>query len=133
MNERNQVTDTNDQQDEPVQVRPFAAVLQDINNGQIADRLARDVQEVVNAVREHGRKGSITLKFEVQPRRGNSNALNVTARVDTKLPAPEPVESVFFADRGGNLLRDDPQQLALPTLREVERPNPGTANIREVH
>lgn len=101
------------------QVRPFAAILQDLDNGTVADQLATDMQALVTAVREHGRKGSITLKFEVAPRKGGS-ALNVTARVDTKLPAPEPTESVFFSDAAGNLLRDDPRQMMLP-LREVER------------
>lgn len=118
------MTDTPQQDDTGGQVRPFAAVLQDINNGQVADQLATDMQTLVNAVREHGRKGSMTLKVEVQPRKGNTYALNVTARVDTKLPAPEPVESVFFTDAEGNLHRDDPRQLALPGLRTVAKPEP---------
>lgn len=126
------MTDQQTDQDDGRRVRPFAAVLQDLNGGTVADQLATDMQELVNAVREHGRKGALTLKVEVQPRKGNINALNVTARVDTKLPAPEPVESVFFADDGGNLLRTDPRQLTLPgVVREV--PNPyENKEVREV-
>lgn len=104
------------------QVRPFAAVLQDIEHGTLADQLAIDVQQLVKAVRDLGRKGTLTLKVEVAPRKGG-NALNVTARRDLKLPQEEPVESVFFTDKSGNLLRDDPRQMALP-LRQVERPAP---------
>lgn len=111
------------------QVRPFAAVLQDINNGTLADQLALDVQDLVRAVRDLGRKGTLTLKVEVAPRKGNSSALNVTARRELKLPQEEPVESVFFADGEGNLLRDDPRQMALP-LRQVERPQPA-AELRK--
>lgn len=105
------------------QVRPFAAVLQDINNGQFADQLAHDIQALVTAVTEHGRKGSLTVKFEVAPRKGNAHALNVTGRRDLKLPQEEPIESVFFTDAAGNLHRDDPRQMALP-LRTVARPEP---------
>lgn len=111
------------EQDTGGQVRPFAAVLAELNGGTVADQLGTDMQDLVNAVREHSRKGTITLKIEVAPRKGNINALNVAARVETKLPAPEPIEAVFFADTSGNLLRDDPRQMALP-LRQVDKPAP---------
>lgn len=111
------------------QVRPFAAVLQDIDNGAVSERLAADVQALVTAVLEQSRKGSITLKLEIAPRKGNSRALNVAARVETKLPAPEPVESVFFTDRSGNLHRDDPQQMSIP-LRQVGTPEIDHGELR---
>lgn len=116
--------DTPDQEDTGQQVRPFSAVLQDLNGGQLADKLALDVQELVAAVRDRSRKGTLTLKLEVAPRKGNIDALNVTARVDLKLPEGEPMEAVFFADENGNLLREDPRQMTIP-LRTVARPSPG--------
>lgn len=120
------MTDTPDtEQDEGGQVRPFAAILQDINGGEFADQLAVDVQDLTRAVRELGRKGKLTITFEVGPRKGMNTALNVTAKRDLKMPAEEPIESVFFADAGGNLLRDDPRQLALPDLRTLNRNNDG--------
>jgi hypothetical protein len=132
MNERNQVTDTTQQEDDaPEQVRPFAAVIQEINNGDFAEQLGKDILALVNAVRTQSRKGSLTVKFEVSPRKGNTNALNLVGRRDLKLPQEEPIESVFFADKHGNLLRDDPRQMALP-LREVSKPAYATnPTIRE--
>src|SRR3954465_5170145 len=59
------------------QVRPFAAVLQDIDNGTLADQLGIDMQTLVNAVVELGRKGSLTIKFEVSRLKGNSGALSL--------------------------------------------------------
>jgi hypothetical protein len=120
------MTDTNENGG---QVRPFAAVLQDIDNGQVSERLATDVQALVTAVLEQNRKGSITLKLEVAPRKGNAHALNVAARVETRLPAPEPVESVFFTDRSGNLHRDDPMQMSIP-LRQVGTPEINLDELR---
>ncbi|MGH3376015.1 MAG: hypothetical protein ACRDP6_14850 [Actinoallomurus sp.] len=120
------------QEGAPEQVRPFAAVIQEINNGDFADQLGRDILALVNAVRDRSRKGSLTVKFEVSPRKGNTNALNLVGRRDLKLPQEEPIESVFFADARGNLLRDDPRQLALP-LREVSKPAHATnPEIRKV-
>jgi hypothetical protein len=118
------------EEQEPGRVRPFAAILQDINGGEFASQIADDMQDLVSAVRELGRKGTLTLKFEVAPRKGSSAALNVTARRDLKMPAEEPVESVFFADSGGNLLRDDPRQLALPDLRTVTRDQDSGGELR---
>jgi hypothetical protein len=123
------MTDQPPDNDEGQQIRPFAAVLQDINNGAVADQLARDVQNLVQAVQELGRKGKLTVTLEVAPRKGNAAALNLTARRDLKLPQEEPVESVFFADATGNLLRDDPRQMALP-LRTVARQDP-QADVRK--
>lgn len=113
------MTDT--EQEETGGIRPFSAVLQDLNGGQLADKLAVQVQELVAAVRDRGKKGTLTLRLEVAPRKGNIDALNVTARADLKLPEGEPMEAVFFADSSGNLLRDDPRQTALP-LHTVARP-----------
>jgi len=125
------VTDNpTDEGQEAGRVRPFAAILQDINNGDVANQLAVDMQELTNAVRELGRKGTLTLKIEVAPRKGSSAALNVTARRDLKMPAEEPVESVFFTDQRGNLLRDDPRQLALPDLRTVTKGQPDGGELR---
>jgi hypothetical protein len=118
------VTDPNETEQEAQRIRPFAAILQDINNGDVADQLADDIQALTNAVRDLGRKGTLTLKIEVAPRKGSSAALNVTARRDLKMPAEEPVESVFFVDSGGNLLRDDPRQMQFD-LRTVPKNEPG--------
>lgn len=115
------MTDTTD--DDGKQVRPFAAVLQDIQGGTVADDAATAMQELVAAVNEHGKKGELTLKVVVQPLKGNATALSVSGEVTTKPPRPEPATSVFFHDAAGNLLRDDPRQVALPGLRRVDLPN----------
>lgn len=107
---------------EPAQIRPFAAILQDLNHGTVADDAARLMQELVAAVRKHGKKGGLTLKLGVAPMKGNERALLISASVTTSLPQAEPVVVPFFTDKDFNLVRDDPTQLALP-LREVPAPN----------
>lgn len=108
--------------DGPAQVRPFAAVIQDIQGGDVANQAATAIQELVNAVREHGRKGELTLKVTVQPLKGNPNALNVSGEVTVKPPKPEPAAGIFFYDKDGNLLRENPKQATIPgVVREIKQ------------
>jgi hypothetical protein len=109
--------------------RPFAEVLEDINYGEFTEHLGADMAELVQDVRETGRKGTLTIQIAVSPRKGTGRALNVTASRVIKRPAAEPAESVFFADDAGNLMRDDPRQTALP-LRQLD--DDGPAPLRTV-
>lgn len=116
---------TDDQ--DATQVRPFADVLRDLKQGDVLDEAAVKLQETVNAVLTHGRKGTLTLKIEIAPMKGNAKVLLVSARADNKTPTSEPIAAAFFADSHGNLLRDDPDQLKLP-LRRLGEPNLREAN-----
>lgn len=103
-----------------IQVRPFADILRDLGRGAVIDEAAVMLQDLVRAVRGYGKKGSFTLKVEVAPMKGDSEALLVHAKADSRPPSGEAVSAVFFADDHGNLLRDDPRQPQLP-LRELNR------------
>ncbi|MEV4174019.1 hypothetical protein [Nonomuraea sp. NPDC049709] len=119
-------------EDDGKQVRPFAAMLQEIQGGAVADQAATALQELVSAVNELGKKGEMTVKITVQPLKGNSQALNVSGDVTSKPPRPEPAAGVFFFDEDGNLLRDNPKQAAIPgVLREIKQAV-NHDNIREV-
>lgn len=107
--------------DGPGRVRPFADVLRDIQGGEVADEAAMLMQQLVGAVREFGKKGSMRLDIEVLPMKGNEKALMVSAQASIKPPKGEPTTAVFFFDGDHNLVRDDPRQLALPGLREVKQ------------
>lgn len=48
---------------EPGRVRPFADILRDIRAGQVSDEAATAMQQLVAAVREHGKKGTLTLQM----------------------------------------------------------------------
>jgi glycine cleavage system regulatory protein len=103
------------------QVRPFAAVLQEIGGGILAARLAGQLTELTAAVEATGKKGSITLTVEVAPlKKATANTLTVSAKSTAKIPEPEDASptTVFFAGKGGVLTREDPNQPQLP-LRSV--------------
>lgn len=113
---------TAEHDDGPGQIRPFADVLRDIQGGEVADEAAILMQQLVAAVHQHGKKGSLRLDIEVQPMKGNAAALMVSAQASIRPPKGEPTAAVFFWDADNNLVRDDPRQLALPgVLREVRQ------------
>jgi hypothetical protein len=106
----------------PGRIRPFADVLNDMRRGEVLDRAAVELQDLVRAVATHGKKGKLVLTIDVAPMKGDSNALVVGAQVKTTPPIGGPAEAVFFADTDHNLVRDDPRQIALPGLRRVDLP-----------
>lgn len=102
------------------QIRPFAAVLQDIGSGKLTARLAAQLAELGAAVTATGKKGTITLKIEVAPpkKHATDGALIVSGASVAKIPEGDDVApaSIFFADPSGNLTRDDPRQQQLPLI-----------------
>lgn len=96
------------------QVRPFAAVLQELARGAVHADASEQLHALVDAVTEHGTKGSLTLQIDVAPvAKGDTSALTVTAKVTSKKPTASQA-SVFFVDRAGNLSRRDPRQTEIP-------------------
>jgi hypothetical protein len=112
-------------------VRPFAAVLQDLNGGATVARLSAELHDLVEAVTATGKAGTLTLTLKVAPvAKRNTDALNVTAAVAAKRPQEDAPTTVFFVD-GGSLVRNNPAQPQLP-LREVPAPDADARPIREV-
>lgn len=111
------------------QVRPFAAVLQDLAKGRVHTDLSTQLADLTAAVGETGRKGTLTLTITVEPAGKGAEALTVSARVAAKPPVAGPPPTVFFADQAGNLTRHDPNQPTLP-LRGLQLAD-GNENRKE--
>ena len=102
-------------------MRPFATVLEGIDRGRVSDEATRALAEVVAAVQQHEKAGSVTVKIEVKPRKGDSGTVEVKAATSAKIPGPDHT-GVFFVD-GGQLSRDDPTMTAMFTRTEVNGGN----------
>jgi hypothetical protein len=107
------------------QVRPFADVLRDLDRGRVADQASVSITDLVRSVIETGKKGRVTLHVEIEPWKGNAATLQVSARVDSRLPQDAPAAGIFFPDADGNLHRNDPSQPTFDdvSLRQVARPD----------
>lgn len=107
------------QAEEPRQVRPFAAFLREHSNTH--DEMSTALQSLVEAVMRHGKGGSLSLTLTVKPfGKGDERVLSVSDKIVVKAPAGERAERVFFSDAHGNLTRNDPRQLNLPGMTVVD-------------
>lgn len=113
-------TNTKTAAEAPV-VRPFASFLQEQSGGQLHDELSTKLHDLIEAIRETGKAGSLSLKIDIKPIAGtDGRTLTVTDTVAAKLPKTERPKSIFFATDDGNLSRTDPRQPVITGLREVE-------------
>lgn len=101
------------------QIRPFADVLQELNQGSTHEELSVSLNELVQAVGLLGKPGTLTFTIKVKSAgRAGSGTVMIADEVKLKIPEGDRPDSVFFVDRQGNLTRHPPGQERLP-LREV--------------
>lgn len=90
----------------------FVVTFANVRNGALIDELSLKMADLVGAVRETGKPGSLLVEFKVRPGmlRGNTNAVIIQDKTTLKLPEAEKVESLFFATEQNTLQRTDPNQ-----------------------
>lgn len=111
-------------------IRPFADFLVANDKGRTHAQLSEALHDLVAAVRDTGKAGTVTLQIKVAPLGKDVDQLKVTANVGLKRPAEEPRPSIFFADADGNLSRTDPNQPQIEGLRVAELPAAKTRGTR---
>lgn len=108
-----------------IETQDFATFITDIDYGKVNAKLGEKLSQLIAAVNEVGKAGTLTLKLNVK--KENSVAI-VTAECVTKIPEhPLNGSMFFFGEDGQSLHREDPRQLSLkdidkPTLKTVEFP-----------
>lgn len=91
--------------------KQFTQILNELRGGLVQSELTRDLRELIEAIQESGRGGSLTLTLKFKPHGARNREVHVTAAHTIKKPPKPDMDgaSIFFAQRG-NLLRDDPEQ-----------------------
>lgn len=105
-----------------IEGRPFTDVLGELENGFLLKEITAKVYEVVRAVRETRKPGSLKLAFKITPT--GRGSVELDAKVDASVPEHDRPTTTFFMSPDGTLLRNDPNQPRLP-LREVMDDNTG--------
>lgn len=106
------------------EVTPFSEQVSYMAKGSVNDEATEKLADLVKAVRTTGKKGSLTLKIEVSMLdKVSEDAMRLVGSVTAKLPELENPSTVMFSTHDGDLLRDDPEQMAL-NLRQVGRADP---------
>lgn len=97
--------------------RSFADVLRDLSGGATYEKLSLDLADVVQAVNETQKGGTITLTLAIAA--NGPGSVTIAESVKTKVPEPAKGKTLFYATTTGHLSRNDPRQTEMK-LREVE-------------
>jgi hypothetical protein len=98
---------------EETKVRPFSEWLAAHRRGELDTEITAALAEMVSAVHDLGKAGSVVLKISVKPGGGRGRTVLVVDAVTIKAPEADREAAVFFVDGAGNLRRDDPYNEAL--------------------
>lgn len=109
--------------------RLFADFIREQANGRTHDELTTALADIALAVRETGKKGSITLTIAINPMKGMTGAVQITDAIKVSKPSKDRPAPVFFVTESGRVQRDDPLQPTFEGLREV--PAPATAEATQ--
>ncbi|MDR2173634.1 MAG: hypothetical protein LBE32_05465 [Burkholderiales bacterium] len=101
--------------------QPITETLKHIGGGVFIDTASDKMQELVQAVGESGKAGSLTLTITVKPAT-RGGAMYLTGKYALKKPAEAPLEAMLFATPEGNLVADDPKQQKLDLKTTDEAP-----------
>ena len=86
----------------------FDEWLADLRYGRASEEWAEAMAEVVKAVRDTGKAGSLTIVLDIEP---GGRTVKITDRLKQKVPQFDREKSIYFADGAGGLHRDDPTQV----------------------
>lgn len=95
------------------EVRPFDEFLREHRRGASLHEAGLALQQLVEAVEDTGKGGSLTIKFTLAPDKKYGTAVEVSDEITTKLPLPDKDSSLFFMDGSHNLVRHDPRQMTI--------------------
>lgn len=91
-------------------MRLFTQILCDIRRGSPVEEATELLSQVVRAVDETGKEGSVTVTLKIKPSKHGGAEKTVLAEVRGKIPVADIAPAVFFSDDEGSLNRTDPDQ-----------------------
>lgn len=93
-----------------------AAFLAGHLNGRTVEELSAEFHQLLDAVREHGKKGSMTITFVIDPPANGVESAPMPIGIESAVKAPKAQQpkSLYFLDGDGNPVRDDPRQMSIP-------------------
>lgn len=97
-------------------MKAFNQFLVDLNDGTTHSGLTNDLMELLQAVQNTGRSGSLTLKIKIaSASKGGSSVDKITITADRKLelPKPEQPQDFFWLTDEAEPTRQHPRQHAL--------------------
>ena len=112
--------------EETTKARPVLAILQEQRKGLLVDEMSDALQNLVAAIVEADKAGTLTLTLRIKPENG---VLFVTDEIKTVAPKTIKTASIFFASPNNNLIREDPKQIAM----QLEKLPESDKTIHKLH
>lgn len=101
----------------------FTDFLREIRKGRVVDEASEVLAELVKAVDQTNKAGSMTVKITVKPAKDGGWEKKIIPEVSASVPRKDLPDAVFFSNPDGALVRDDPEQREMFTaVEDVERP-----------
>lgn len=99
-------------------------------NGRTAEEISAEFHQLLDAVREHGKRGQMTITLVVEPPANGVDNAPLPIGVESAIKAPKATapKALYFLDNDGNPVRDDPRQLAIEF-----RPAHNTTEFKDAH
>jgi hypothetical protein len=112
------------------EIAEFAAFLVGHLGGRSHEQISAEMHELLGAVAEHGKKGSLTVTVSVEPSKGHIDGAPLTIGIDSALKAPRASAppAIYFVDGDGNPTRNDPRQISAFDVRDI----PAHTDIKDI-
>lgn len=100
----------------------FSKTLSQLNRGELDDELTEVISNVIKAVRETRKQGTVTVSLRISMLNTRTeNQIKITPAVTCKIPELDREESIVFSTADGDVLFDDPNQVQIE-LRTIDEP-----------
>jgi hypothetical protein len=102
-------------------VKPITDTLRLLEDGRFIDRSSTELADLVKAVDETGKAGTLTITLKLKKASG---AVSIAADVKAKVPEPKSDDTLLWATVEGNLQLTNPnqRQLDLRAVTETKQP-----------
>ena len=99
----------------------FSAFLKQVNKGITEVEASQALENITAKVKDTGRAGSFTIKISITPAgKGEVTQVLVDGEVSEKAPKKDRKQTIFFTTRTNTLVRNNPDQIEMPFLGEVQ-------------
>lgn len=83
-------------------------------SGTLLADIGEEVSVIAKAVRDTGKKGTLTIMFTIEPAgRSLGGQLKIEDKIVSRPPRPDVADTLMYVDGTGKLSRRDPRQPAL--------------------
>lgn len=113
--------------------RPINDVLSQIRGGAAINDAAKDLNELVRAVKDTGKAGKLTITLLVEPDKADNTVVTIQPDVTLKLPKKARAKGIFYVDdKTGDLTREDPRQLDMLKERQANLEQQGATALTQI-